>query len=88
MALASRCGCGFARYGISQRKNTVPMLLAFEESLSQAATRRPGSGCTNSEGLWLDQDETDFLGTFKWTKPTLVDVKVVSEVEGQKGRLW
>ena len=59
------------------------MLLGFDESLSQAATRRPGSGCTSYEGLWLDQDETDFLGTFKWTKPTLVDAKVASEVEGK-----
>ena len=88
MALANLCSYGFAQCGTSQHKNTVPMLLGFDESLSQAATRRPGSGCTSCEGLWLDQDETDFLGVFKWTKPTLVDAKVASEVEGQKGRLW
>lgn len=50
MVHASRCDCGFVRCGTSQRKNTVPTLLVFNELLNRAPTRRLGSGCTNSEG--------------------------------------
>jgi len=71
-----------------ERKNTVPTLLVFDELLNRAPTRRLGSGCTNSEGLWLGQDESGFLGSSKWMRPTLVEEKLESEVEGQKGRLW
>jgi hypothetical protein len=52
IAPVNHCVCGFARCGTSPPRNTVPILLVLDESLSQGAMKPFGSGCTNSEGRW------------------------------------